>query len=262
MSSLQTYYLRISFTTAFLLLYSLVGLFAQNAYDYISKGNESAKAFDNEKALKEYMQAYETDSSNCTALWKIAEAHINLGEEADKIIQTQHYYLAEKWARRALALCPDTANAHFFVAVSSGLLALYEGGKRKIQRSKEVKIEAEKTLQLDAIHHGAYHVLGRWHRELASLSWVEKLFAKIIYGGVPPGATYETALSNFKKAIEIKPDWINHHKELGLTYMAMKKWDLARQEFEIALELPIADHQDGSHKQWCRKFLKQIEDKH
>ncbi|MFQ5863895.1 MAG: hypothetical protein ACE5IW_01545 [bacterium] len=227
----------------------------------MSKGDEYAGAFDNEKALKEYVKAYEVDSNNCTALWKIAEAHINLGEEADPITQRQHYYVAEKWARKAITLCPDTANAHFFVAVSSGLLALYEGGKAKIQRSQEVKAEVEKTLQFNPNHHGAYHVLGRWHRELASLSWVEKLLAKIIYGGVPPGASYEAAVVNFKKAIEIKPSWINHHKELGLTFMAMKKWDLAIQEFETLLELPIADHQDEFHKHKCRKFLQTIIEK-
>ncbi len=235
-----------------------VNLFAQNSYDHILKGDEYTRAFDNENALKEYMRAFKADSTNCTALWKIAEAHINLGEEADEIAQRQHYYLAEKWARKAVALCPDTANAHFFLAASRGLLALYEGAKIKIRRSREVKEELEKTIQLDPNHHGAYHALGRWHRELANLSWLEKTLAKIIYGGVPPGANYEDAVAYFKKAIAIKPDWINHHKELGITYMRMKKWDLARKEFETALALPIADHQDEMHKRECRKLLEEI----
>ncbi|MFQ5707980.1 MAG: hypothetical protein ACE5HO_11050 [bacterium] len=237
-------------------------LTAQNAVDHLAKGDAYANAFDNDKALAEYMAAYHADSSNCTALWKIAEAHIDLGEEAQKSIQRQHYYLAEQWARKALAQCPDTANAHFFVAVSSGLIALYEGGKTKVQLSRIVKDEAEKTLALDPNHHGAYHVLGRWNREIANLSWILKLAAKIIYGGVPPGASNEAAVASFKKAIAIKPDWINHHKELGITYMKMKKWELAKQEFERVLKLPIADHQDDFHKQVCRKLLEEIAKKH
>ncbi|MFQ5751316.1 MAG: hypothetical protein ACE5HI_04905, partial [bacterium] len=186
---------------------------------------------------------------------------INLGEEAKKPIQIQHYYVAEKWARKAVTLCPDTANSHFFVAVSAGLLALYEGGKRKINRSRMVREEAEKTLALDPQHHGAYHVLGRWHRELANLNWFLKTMAKIVYGGVPTGASLEAAVQNFKRAIEIKPDWINHHKQLGLTYMSMHRWELARKEFETALKLPIQDHQDPSHKEKCQKLLQKIKSK-
>lgn len=237
-------------------------LYAQNPADLISQGDQFAKSFDNPRALESYVKAYRADTLNCAAMWKIAEAYINVGEDADENVQKQYYYLAERWARRAAVACPDTANSHFFIAVSSGLLALHEGGKQKIKRSKEVKAEAEKTLALDPNHHGAYHALGRWNRELADLSWFLKAAAKIVYGGVPTGASFEAAVANFQKAIAISPNWIAHHKELGITYMKMKKWDLARQEFERALELPIADHQDEWHKKECQKFLKSITGKH
>lgn len=217
-----------------------------------------ARAFDNRGALQSYLKAHVADTSNCTALWKIADAYINVGEEADKTTQRQCYYSAEKWALKAVAQCPDTANSHFFVAITSGLLALHEGGKQKVARSKIVKAEAEKTLQINPNHHGGYHVLGRWHRELANLSWVLKAAAKVIYGGVPPGASNEASVANFKKAIEISPEWINHHKELGLTYIEMKEWNLAAEQFQIALDLPIRDHQDESHKKECRKLLEQV----
>ncbi|NIR53179.1 hypothetical protein GWO43_31445 [candidate division KSB1 bacterium] len=234
---------------------------AQNVLDHLSQGDEFAAQFDHQKALEEYKKAFDADTSNCTALWKIAEAYVNLGEEADEKVKRQYFYLAERWAQKAVALCPHTANAHFMLAVATGRVALYEGGKAKIERSKEVKTLAEKTLELDPDHHGAYHVLGRWHFELASLSWFLKTAAKIIYGGVPPGASYEKAVANLKKAIEISPQWINHHKQLGLVYMKMAKWDRARKEFQRVLELPVADHQDEAHKEDCRKLLEEIEDK-
>ncbi len=237
-------------------------LYAQNSADLISQGDQFAKSFDNKSALESYLKAYHADTIDCTAMWKIAEAYINVGEDSDEKVQKQYCYLAERWARRVAVACPDTANGHFFIAVSSGLLALHEGGKQKIKRSKEVKEEAEKTLARDPDHHGAYHALGRWNRELADLSWFLRTAAKIVYGGVPTGASFEAAVANFQKAIEISPNWIAHHKELGITYLKMKKWDWARQEFERALELPIADHQDEWHKQECQKFLESIKGKH
>lgn len=245
----------------FLINIMIVNLSAQSALDYIARGDEYKDRFEIQKALEEYKSAFKADSSNCKTLWKIAESHIDLGEEADEILQRQHYYVAEKWAKKTVSKCPNEPNAHFFIAVSSGLLALYEGGKQKVRRSKEIKIEAERTLQLDPQHHGAYHVLGRWHRELANLSWFLKAMAKIIYGGIPPGASNEGAVENFKKAIELAPQWVNHYKELGLTYMETEKWDEARNAFEQALTLPISDHQDEMHKRDCKKLLKKLEKK-
>ncbi|RMF61527.1 MAG: hypothetical protein D6743_13390, partial [Calditrichaeota bacterium] len=85
--------------------------------------------------------------------------------------------------------------------------------------------------------------------------------AKLIYGGIPTGASNEKAVAYFKKAIEIKPDWIVHHQELALTYAKMHRWREARRECEIALALPISDHQDPVYKAACRKLLKKIEKK-
>jgi tetratricopeptide (TPR) repeat protein len=252
---------RVAFLSAnFLFTFSLIA--QVSSADFIANGDQLAHSFDHNGALQSYLKAHAADTSNCTAIWKIAEAYINVGEESDHITQRQCYYMAEKWALKAVAQCPDTANSHFFVAVTSGLLALHEGGKQKVERSKIVKTEAEKTLQINPEHHGALHVLGRWHRELANLSWVLKAAAKIIYGGVPPGASNEAAVESFKKAIDLSPDWANHHKELGLTYMEMEQWQLAEAEFKIALELPIKDHQDEFHKRECRKLLEQVRKKH
>ena len=75
--------------------------------------------------------------------------YVDLGEETEAEERSQYYYTAEKWARKTISVCPDEPNGHFFVAVASGKLALYEGGKRKVSRSKEVKAEADKTLELE-----------------------------------------------------------------------------------------------------------------
>lgn len=253
---------RLALTLGHLLVVITASLaWSGTAEEYLRNGDEFASAFNFQQALEQYLQAHKADSTNCTALWKIAETYINLGEEAPKETEVQYYYVAEKWARKALQQCPNEANAHFFVLVSSGKLALHEGGKEKIERSREIKEEAEKTLELDPNHHGAYHALARWHRELANLNWFLKTAAKIIYGGVPPGASMEKAVEYFKKAIEIKPDWINHHRQLGITYMMLGEWEKARAEFETVLELPIQDHEDAKHKKECRKLLEELKDK-
>jgi hypothetical protein len=106
---------------------------------------------------------------------------------------------SERLARRCVALYPDSAQAHFILALALGRAANLAGGKRRIALSKEIKLQADSTLALNPRHFGAMHILGRWHYGIASLSWLERSFAKIIYGGVPPGASMEKARSYFDR---------------------------------------------------------------
>ncbi len=232
-------------------------LLAQTVQDYIDQGDQAYKNFDNQGALKAFQLAVNEDSTNCEALWKLARTHIDVGEVADKAVMQDNYYQGEKVARQAVRLCPNNSKAHLELAIAVGRVALMEGGKKKVRLSKEVKQEAMKALELDPNDDLAHHVLARWNREVANLSGLLKAFAKILYGGLPP-ASNEEAIKHFKKAIELNPEYINHHLELGITYQKMKKWELAKEQFEKVATLPIKDSDDKDHKAEAAKRLKEV----
>jgi tetratricopeptide (TPR) repeat protein len=246
----------------FVLLLSLTLILAQapaqtTVTEDLMKGNEAFDKFDNEAALKFYQLAYKADTTNCEAVWKIARAHIDLGEIAEKDLQRKHYYDAETMGRKAVALCPNDANAHLQLSIAVGRVALMEGGKKKVELSKEVKVESEKALELDPANDIAHHVLARWNREVANLSGVLKMFAKILYGGLPP-ASNEQAIEHFKKAVELNPEYINHHLELGITYEEMDNWIAAKGEYEKIPSLPNKDSQDEDHKKEAAERLQKV----
>lgn len=232
----------------------------QTVEQFIAQGDSAYAKFDLQEALQAYKQAVQLDSTNCEALWKLAQAYVDVGEKQPEKQQAQYYWTAERFARRAVELCPDNADAHFILAVALGRVALLVGGKRKVQMSREVKEEAERAIELNPKHDGALHVLARWHREVANLSGFLKLAAKVVYGGLPP-ASNEKAVEYFKRAIEVKPEHINHHLELGRTYQMMKQYDLARQEYQKVLELPVSDPDDPEFKEEAKRLLKDIEGK-
>ncbi|MDZ7260831.1 MAG: hypothetical protein ONB05_01745 [candidate division KSB1 bacterium] len=233
----------------------------QGVESYLKEGDAYFEQYDTQKALAAYLKAYQADSSNYQAIWKLARSYIDTGEKAsDEKEQKSLYLKAERLARKAVAVYPDSAEGHFQLSVAVGRVGLLEGGKKKVELSKEVKTEAEKALELDPKHDGAHHVLARWHREVANLNWALKAFAKILYGGLPP-ASNEKAIEHFKKAIEIKPEHINHHLELGITYKMLDQWDLARAEFQKVLDLPIGDADDPEHKTEAKKLLDEIKGK-
>lgn len=240
-----------------LLLVVGIALAQESPADFIAKGDKARDAFDNQEALKWYRQAYAADTNNCQALWKVSRTLIDIGEMAEEDVQRKNYYEGEAFARKAVQRCPNDAQAHLALAIAVGRVALMEGGKKKVSLSKEVKYEAEKTLELDPNNDIAMHVLARWNREVANLSGILKAFAKILYGGLPP-ASNEKAIELFKKAIEIKPNHINHHLELGITYQELGQYSLAKAEYEKVAALPIGVFNDPEHKKEAAQRLAQV----
>lgn len=224
----------------------------------IREGDIAYKTFDNASALASYRRAVEFDSANYEALWKLARAHIDVGTSLAKNEQLQYYVFSEKLARRCVTLYPDSAEGHFFLAVALGRVALHQGGKRKIQIAKEVKAEAERALQCNPAHDGAMHVLGRWNYELAELNFIERAVAKIVFGGLPTGASYEQAAQFFEQASTHRPNAPVHHLEYGRTLLKLDHVAEARKQLERCLELPDFFWDDARHKRAARKLLDKL----
>ena len=103
------------------------------------------------------------------------------------------------------------------------------------------------AIELDDNNDTAHHLLARWHRGVANLSWIERGFAKIFYGGLP-SASHEEAIEHFKKAVKILPTYINHHLELARTYQEMKEWKFAMDELNVIEGLEAKSDKDRRYK--------------
>jgi len=228
---------------------------------FIAEGDSLYALFDYAGALSRYQAAVAFDSTLSEPLWKSARSLVDAGNKAEKKKKKELYTNAVRFARWAVRVNPDDSYAHLYDAIAVGKLALLEGGKTKIRLSKEVRSETLKAIKLDPQNDSAYHVLARWHREVANLSGLLKAFAKILYGGVPAGASNDSSVYYFKKAISINPGHINHHLELGRTYIMMKQWRSAEKELEQAISLPVAEVNDPDYKREAEKLLAKVRKK-
>lgn len=225
----------------------------------VTKGDAAYNTFDNKAALEFYKGALETDPANYEAAWKLARAYVDVGEKLSDTKERRSYYeKGYEYAQKAVAINPNGAKGHLFLSIAIGRVALDAGAKERVKLSKEVKSEVDKALALDPQDDSAWHVLGRWHRRLSTLSWIEKNFANMFLGGVPKEASMENAVDCFKKAIQLNPSHINHHLELAITYEEMGKKEPAVGEYRKVLELPIKDADDEDHKKEAEDRLKKI----
>lgn len=239
---------------------------AQTVDDYLRQGDEAYARFDDAQALEAYRLAVEADPTNYEALWKLTRACIDVADHITKEEpnweerQKKLYKEAEAFGRRAVRANPDDTWGHFFLSAALGKYALMLGKKQQVEMSKTVKAEIEKAIELDGTNDLAYHALGRWHRRMAEIGGAQRFFGSMLYGSIPKG-TFEESEKYLKKAVELRPDYTNHRLELGRTYLAMKKYDLARQEFEKVLELPIISSKCEDYKKEAQAELDALKKK-
>ena len=230
---------------------------ASSLAEFLQNGDRAFTQFDNQSALEAYGKVVALDSAHYQGLWKLVRAYVDVGYGAKGEQQEHYYFTAARLARRGVALHPDSSESHFFLAVALGRTALKVGGKKKIALSKEIKTEAERTLALDPKHDGAMHVLGRWNYELANLNWMLRAFAKVLYGGVPPGGN-EEAQAWFEKALAVEPNSPSHHLWLGETLIQLNRYEEARAHLQACVRLPDLLWDDGINKKQAERTLREI----
>jgi len=170
-------------------------------------------------------------------LWRMSFARVDIGKTADaEGAAQQHYREALDLAEVALTLSESSAHAHLARAVAEGRLALDAGRQERVERSRAVKRHADRAIELDSTLAGAFHVRGRWHREVADLNFLERTVVRTVYGGLPD-ASFERAVADFRRAIDLEEVRF-HHLELAKTYLKMDRPEDARTQLETVLDLP------------------------
>ena len=224
----------------------------------LATGDAALAKFDLPTALKAYRTAHAQSPDNYEVTWKLARALADTSTlSKDPTVQKQCCVDAAQLARTAVKLDPADSKGHAYLAVAVGKLALYEGGKRKVELASEVQKESEKAIKLNDQEDLAYHVLGVWNREMVELNWVLRKFAEMIYGKFP-SATLDDAINDLTRATQIAPQTVPHRVELGITFASGRRWQEANDNLEKALAMPKAWVTDDYYWDKARQALPRV----
>lgn len=246
------------------LLLSAQPALAQTAIDHVALGDSAHAALQPVEALAHYEQAIAADSNAYEALWKASREAVDLGEfEPDKAKRKEYYAAGERYARRAVAVNPGDAEGHFALARALGRVALSLGKKEKVRYAKEVRAEALAALQIDSLHPGALHVLGRWNAEIMRLSGFSRFMAKNFLGGDVFGeASWNKAVEYMEKSVALDPSRLVHHLDLAEIYWDRNKGDdreRAREQFELVVNGPVTEYNDPHYKEEAERALREMD---
>jgi len=199
---------------------------------------------------------YNQNSNNANVVFRMARSIFlkAMAEENNKNKKMEYYYEGFEYAKKALQLDNRNGYVNFWYAAYLGRIGELEGPKQAILNSYEVKKYGMKAIELSPEFDSPYHMMGRWHYELANLNQLERLVASIVYETLPKGS-YDKAIDLFSYAIKINPAEIRHHFWLAKTYYAIGEFNLSNKEFKIVLSLKAKDLDDSIMQSESEKYL-------
>jgi tetratricopeptide (TPR) repeat protein len=243
--------------TAFLLICSTT--WAGTATDLMKNGDALDATLQASAALSFYLAAERMEPENAHLLTCIARQYRHLMVDAtSREEKLKLGGIALQYAQRAATLAPNDSEAQLAPAIAYGKLLPFQNLKEQTETARRIKAEAERAVNLDPQNDLAWHVLGRWHKVLASVTGIKRTMAQLFFGELP-AASNEDAVSCFQKAIEINPTRLMHYIELGQTYAQMGRTADARKMITKGLAMPDVEKDDPELKRLGRETLAKLQ---
>lgn len=170
------------------------------------------------------------------------------------------YYRSVEHGERALAMDSLDDDARYFTLAARGRLALVEGPRERARLGVAVDSAARALLAQDSLHAGAHNALGRLYFEVASLSWVERVFARRWMGGeLVARSTWTAAENHLRRAVELQPERNLYQVDLGALYVKRDRLEEARAVLQAALEVPLEIPGQELFRDDARRLLGEIQ---
>jgi tetratricopeptide (TPR) repeat protein len=202
----------------FAFLFSANILIAQDANALIKEGQRLEGIFDEAGALVKYKEALKLAPQNMTALSRSSELCSSIGNKQNNTKNRDIYFqTALVYAQTGLRLYPESDITNISMAIAVGRIVLTKSGKEKIVYVKDLKAYAEKAIKINPSNFKGWHILGKWHYEVANLTALERAAAKLFFGALP-AASFANAIICYEKAKTLNPNFLLNYLELARVY--------------------------------------------
>jgi tetratricopeptide (TPR) repeat protein len=214
-----------------------------------------AKQFTEEEAI--LLSAYRLYPDNVYVLWRLTRASVEFGELADsRGEKRKRFFEAMQYGKQAIRADSTHHLGYIWLAIAEAAIASVEGAKTKVRLSWSIREHAEKAIELNPDFDSGYHILARWHHEIAGIGGFKRALAEVFVGELPE-ASYDEAIRLYRQAIQIN-DLITHRLALVRSLVASGREEEARHELELILSLPSEKRLDDKYKDQARRMLEDL----
>ncbi len=229
------------------------------AAPFLEAGDKAYAGYDIKTALEQYRKAWLADPDTYAPLMKYAQALNDAGEETPGKAAEALFTEAVAQATILKTKYPDKAEACFLLGAATGNLALFKGGSKKVELSRNIEALGKRCIELDPKYSQGYVMLGIYYREVANLNWALRKIAQNLLGGLPDG-TLEGSQKMLAKGVELDPLAIYPRFQLAVTLECLKQKKEALEQYEKLITLEKCDHQDEAKIKEAKEKIKKLKE--
>ncbi|TVR78846.1 MAG: hypothetical protein EA412_07620 [Chitinophagaceae bacterium] len=238
---------------------SATDIYSQGILELLREGRSLEASANEEEALKVFLSVLERSPNNHEALWNVSFLYSRIGHRKENHeVKVRYFNKAKDYAEQALRINPRNEQSNYVMAVAMGRMALISGARDRVAASRDIKKYAEQTLEANTEHAGGHHVMGLWHYRMANLSWSERNAARILFGGIPEGASDEDAIYHLNKAVDLEPGFLLYQYDLADVYIKLENKNQAKEILKNLLNLPNKTADDPKIKKDAQELLNSL----
>lgn len=235
---------------------------AQMVEKLIEEGDLLSEQYQNQKALDTYLKADKLSPGNWEVLWRISRAYVDIGEhmpektDDQKDAQLLVYQKAFDNADKAVKLASDKSITYVRRAIANGRIALFKGVFSVAGVVNSVKEDCEMAIKLNSGDKYtialAHYILARTHAKISE-KWAP---ARAVLG--LGWADNEIAISEFKKATNLFPNFRMFYLDLAKSYIREDEYQAARETLKKVIDSPKNDEDDDQRVTEAKNLLEEI----
>ena len=212
--------------------------------------------FKDSEALAVYQEVLKTNPSHYLALWQAAVLSVKIGSRyTDETRQAAYFEAGRQYAERALLLQPEGGESNYAIALAQFSQAtLYRAGAR-LSAFRDLRSHVYLATEHRPDLPEAWQLLGRWQYRVAHYNLLERLYSKLVLGGVPAGGDSRQAMASLEKARELAPQNLQVCYDLARMYRYQGRRRLAIAVLRTAERIPPLTGEDLVVSRLCRKML-------
>ncbi|WP_198978904.1 tetratricopeptide repeat protein [Hymenobacter sp. BT523] len=216
--------------------------------------------FKESEALAVYQEILSTVPTHYLALWQSAVLSVRIGNRySDETRKSAYFNAARQYADRAMLLRPEGGESNYAEALALfNQATLYSAGARLAafrDLRSHVYLATERRPDLPE----AWQLLGRWQYRVAHYNLLERLYSKLVLGGVPEGGDSRQAIEHLEKAHAMAPQNLQFCYDLARMCRYQGRRRRAIEVLQEAEKIPPITSDDLVISRLCRKMLPPLE---
>jgi tetratricopeptide (TPR) repeat protein len=225
----------------------------------LAEARRLAKEFKDSEALAQFQEILKINPKHYQALWEAAVFSVRIGARySDETRKSAYFDAARQYADRALLLQPEAGESNYAEALVIFNQATLRNARVRLKTFRDLRSHVYLATQKLPNSPDAWQLLGRWQYRVAHYNVLERVFSKIVLGGVPEGGDSREAIKSMEKARELDPKRLQFCYDLARMYRYQGRRRRAIAVLLEAEKIPPVTSEELVVSRLCRQMLKPL----